>query len=233
MIISIPMKNRVILLSFLLIVVCGLFPLGALAQENDFQVWTDFTINKELNKKWDVSFEQNLRAGNNVTQLSKSYSNLSAGYDLTKFLKLSVLYRFVIRNKTDYFAKGHSFAVDATLKKKFSRVKLTMRNRFMLKYSEILSSDDGKIPERYYRTKLSMAYNIRKFPVSPSLAVESFLLIPKGDPANFDAFRASFGLDYTIDKHQEIEAYWLNEWGLNAESGSNNFVLGLSYNYSF
>jgi hypothetical protein len=233
MIISIPMRIKVPFLNFLFLILLGGFSLGAFAQENDFQVWTDFTLNKELNKKWDVSFEQNLRAGNNVSQLSKAYSNLSAGYDAANFLKLSVLYRFVLRNKTDYFAKGHSFAFDATLKHKFSRVKLTMRNRFMLKYSEILSSDNGKIPERYYRTKLSMAYNIRKFPLSPSLAVESFLLIPKGDPATFDAFRALFGLGYSISKHQEIDAYWLNEWGLNAESGSNNFVLGLSYNYSF
>jgi len=227
------MTIRLLFLNIFFIIILGGFPLGMSAQENDFQVWTDLSVNKELNKKLDLTFEQNLRYGNNVTELSKSYSNLSAGYSVTNFLKLSFMYRFVLRNKTDYFAKGHSFAFDAALKHKFNHVKFSMRNRLMYKYSEILSSDYGKIPDRYYRTKLGMVYNIRKFPLSPSVSVESFLLIPKGDPATFDAIRTSFGLDYPISKHHEIEAYWLNEWGLNAESGINDFILGLSYSYSF
>jgi len=227
------MTIRVIFLNLLCFLILGGHSPALHAQENDFQIWTDLSVNKELTKKWDLSFEQNLRFGNNVTQLSKSYSNLSAGYSVADFLKLSVLYRFVIRNKDESYIYGHSFAFDATLKQKFNRFKLSMRNRFMLKYSEILSSDKGKIPDRYYRTKMELVYNIRKFPLDPFVSVESFLLMPKGDEAFFDAVRTAFGLEYSINKRQALEAYWLNEWGLNKEADNNNFVLGISYSYSF
>jgi hypothetical protein len=231
--IMIPIRIRASFLQIVLVVVLGGHSFELLAQENDFQVWTDVSLNKKLTNKWDLSFEQNVRFGNNVTQLSKSYSNLSAGYSVADYLKLSLLYRFVIRNKTDYYGLGHSFALDATLKQKFNRLKLSMRNRFMLKYSEILSSENGKVPDRYYRTKIELTYNIRNIPVDPSVTVESFLLLPKGDAATFDAIRTAFGLEYSINKHQALDAYWLNEWGLNKEAGINDYVLGLSYSYSF
>jgi hypothetical protein len=226
------MNIRILLLSILFILVL-VQPFMVNGQENDFQLWTDISVNKKITRKWDLSFEQNLRFGNNVTQLSKSYSNLSASYAVANYLKLSVMYRFVVRNKTDYYGHGHSFAFDATLKQKLSRFKVSMRNRFMLKYSDILSSDQGKIPDRYYRTKIELTYNIRKIPVNPSVSVESFLLIPKGDPLTFDAIRTAFGLNYPFNKHQELDMYWLNEWGINSEAGINDFVLGISYSYSF
>ncbi|NVO18079.1 MAG: DUF2490 domain-containing protein [Bacteroidetes bacterium] len=218
--------------SLFLILFLG-FAVLSIAQENDFQLWTDISVSKELSKKWDLSFEQNLRFGNNVTRLDKSYSNISVGFNPADFLKLALMYRFVIKDQEDYYGLGHTVAFDATLKHKFNRLKLSMRNRFLLKYSEVLAKDDGKIPDRYYRTKVEVTYNVKKFPVDPYFSIETFLNCPRGEHPYFDAMRTSVGAEYSLSKRKSVTLYWLNEWGLNDQLGMNDYVLGLSYSYSF
>lgn len=225
------MIRRSAIFAFLLVQLFACLKLSA--QEKDFQLWTDVSLKKEISKHWDLSFEQNLRFGNNAGRFDKSYSNLTLGYALKKYLKLDFMYRFVMHEKPDYLSYGHTFAFDATVRQKYSRFRFSLRNRFLYKYADILSSEEGKFPERYYRTKFEVGFHTRHFPVDPYLSAESFLFLPKGEKAVMDALRTSAGIEYAISKHQAASCYWMNEWGFNTVGAEDLFILGISYSYSF
>ncbi len=203
------------------------------AQVKDFQLWTDISVKKDLSKHWELSYEQNLRFGSNAGRLDKSYSNLTAGYKITKFLKIDGMYRFVIRNKPDYISYGHTFAFDATLKQKYDPFRFSVRNRLLYKFSDIRSSDNGRIPQRYYRTKLEIGFKTKKFPLNPYFSAESFLFLPIGETPYFDALRATAGLEYALNKHNIVDCYWMNEWGFNTADAEDLYILGVSYSYMF
>jgi len=210
-----------------------LLPGEIFAQEKDFQVWNDLQLKWDVNKKADVSFEQNLRFGENSTRLQKSYSNVSMGYALSELVKLGATYRFIYRNGEERSHLGHSLALDLILRKKFDRLKLSVRNRFLVRYIDIRTSEDGNIPDRYYRTKLEASYKTKKFPFDPYLNLESFLSIPSHKAPAFDAIRISAGLEASLNKQHALDIYWMNDIGLGSNQEEQLYILGLGYKFSF
>ena len=54
------------------------------AQENDFQTWNTFSLNKELNKKTDISLTLGLRLRENATLYSKQFFDLNLKRNINK-----------------------------------------------------------------------------------------------------------------------------------------------------
>jgi len=215
-------------ISLLLLLSCS----NSFGQQDDFQLWNDLKIKTDLGKRWDLSFEQNIRFAQNAGRFSKTYSNLSAGYSYKDFLKLEGSYRFVIRDKTERLRYGHTFVMDVTLRHRIERLRLSLRNRFQLRYMDMLSTETGWVPDKFYRARVEGVFKTRKFPVDPFASVEGFIFLPKGEKAALDAIRAALGAEYEINKKHTAGLYWMNEWGMGAASGEDLYILGILYTYS-
>lgn len=203
------------------------------SQEKDFQLWNDLQAKWDISKKADLSFEQNLRFGENSSRLQKAYSNLSVGYTFNDLLKVGATYRFIYRDGNERNHIGHSLALDIILRKKYDRMKFSVRNKFLVRYIDLLTSQDGSVSDRYYRTKLEAYYKTKKFPLDPYCNIETFLQLPHHKSPEFDAIRLAAGIEADLGKQHILDVYWMDDIGLGSNQEERLYILGLGYKFSF
>jgi len=118
-------------------------------------------------------------------------------YKPLKFLELGAHYRYYINprdnKETQYFNR---YAFSATGKKEFGRFKSELRLRFTN------DADDEITDKKFFRYKLSTAYDIPKCKITPSVAVEAFQSL--GDEGGLYKMRYSAGFDYKLFKKNYI-----------------------------
>lgn len=167
------MTSRKTILSLLLLLAPCSLPLAPLmAQESsdDFSVWSEIGIEKDINKKWSFGLDFEYRA-----QDKARYSiGLGTNYKLFKGLKLGMSYSFLYAKKLDkykdksegevgsgewtigfnhtpsYWYPRHRFCVEATGSIKLWRwLKISLRERYQLTYRRADCIDKFKYRETH------------------------------------------------------------------------------------
>ena len=88
-------------------------------------------------------------------------------------------------------------------------------------------------PERSWRNRLQIKYNIPNCKITPAFSIESFYQLNKPDGKVFDNQRYKFSFNYKINKHNHIEAFGVLNKELESEDAYGKYIVGLAYNYSF
>ena len=136
-----------------------LFPLLSFTQTEDFQLWSSASINYSVNKKLEFKLTESLRLRENVSLISRQFSQLRSTYKINKSFRLNAGYRFLrtisIEKQTNL---RHRFYFDIIKRKKIKRIRVFSRLRSQyqtgINYNEF-----------YTRVKLGALYNIRKTPI--------------------------------------------------------------------
>ena len=82
-------------LLFLLSVIALLLPLGVRAQgmgDDDFGLWYELGVEKNLPKKFSLGLDGEVRTQNNTTSLDRMNLGINVGYKLNKYVKFDVAY---------------------------------------------------------------------------------------------------------------------------------------------
>ncbi len=204
------------------------------AQTSDFQIWTTAGISKKITKDISLSIEQELRFYNNASFAKKYFTDIGVNYELLKFIDISLNYRFIKnRENNSLFETQNRYYTDICLKRSFNRFRFSFRTRYQVQQENKINKEMGEPTDIYNRNKLSIKYNIPKFPVSPNISSELFYQFDKAYGNKFDKVRFQFGLEYSILKDHKIEIYYMFQHEIMQAEPEKTYILGLSYSYEF
>ena len=181
---------------------------SAFTQENDFQTWHSFSLNKKIIKKTNLTVKTGLRLRENSSLYAKHFSDVKLKCKYNKRISYAVGYRYINRRDiASNISNQNRFYADVYYKNKLSkRFSYALRNRWQTQ---------GYLNEykMTLRQKFALVYNIRKTKLAPSVATEYFLNLEDG----INKLRSTITLGYPLAKKLDFElAYRIqNEFYVN------------------
>jgi len=200
-----------------------LFPLLSFTQTEDFQLWSSASINYSVNKKLDFKLTESLRLRENVSLISRQFSELRSTYRINKSFRLNAGYRFLriisIEKQTNL---RHRFYFDIINRKKIKRIRVFSRLRSQyqtgINYNEF-----------YTRGKLGALYNIRKTPFDPEFSSEIFFDNKK---KQIDKLRYTLALSFPFNKKIKSNIFYRIQTEKNIVNPNTFYILGLGLEYN-
>lgn len=220
-----------------ILVIFLILPLVNKAQNSDFGIWTTLSLDKKINSKFEVSLAEELRLFQNAQRLNLIYTNLGVNYKITKSIRFALVYRFVQKYRDEnYFSWRHRIYFDAQIKEKYYPFTFVYRVRIQSQVRDYYTSDDGKIPERFWRNKFDIRYDLGKG-FNPYTAVEfnyQFKNERNTDANNkFSRVRYFVGCQYKHSQNKTFDLFFMHQREMNVVNPARNFIVGMEYNYSF
>ena len=200
-----------------------LFPLLSFTQTEDFQLWSSLSINYNVNKKLDFKLTESLRLRENVSLISRQFSELRSTYRINKSFRLNAGYRFL---RTISFEKQtnlrHRFYFDIINRKKIKRIRVFSRLRSQyqtgINYNKF-----------YTRGKLGALYNIRKTPFDPEFSSEIYFDNKK---KQIDKLRYTLALSFPFNKKIKSNIFYRIQTEKNIVNPNTFYILGLGLEYN-
>ncbi|HET6991244.1 MAG TPA: DUF2490 domain-containing protein [Bacteroidia bacterium] len=224
------LKRYLFLFSF------SLFLTPAFSQTKDLGSWMTFSLDKGITNKFSFNFDQELRLKDNISNINLLYTNLGLSYKATKFLKVSVVYRFIDKHKGDdtYGVRSRLYT-DFAFKVKPGKWSLGYRARFQEEWRQAgYHSDLGNMPEIYLRNLFKFSYKLTDH-FSPYVGAELRwqLQNPRLPYANgFDRCRLFAGTDYKINDKFTAGTYFLFQKEFNVADPQTLYIIGLEFGIS-
>lgn len=217
---------KLVLFSFFAIV---LFHSSGIAQENDFGVWTQLSLEKKITPRFSLEIREALRTEDNSTRIFNHYSQAIVSYKLSKRFDLNFAYRNSQKFKfNDEISYRSRFQFDLIYKIKMKRIKFEFQERIQTQYSDINRKANWQTPKNTYRSRLTISYDFgRKF--TPFFYYELFYHIGNV----FDNQRYRLGIDYDFDKHHSMTIFYMLDQEINKNNPLSTYAIGLSYKFAF
>ena len=200
-----------------------LFPLLSFTQTEDFQLWSSASINYNVNKKLEFKLTESLRLRENVSLISRQFSQLRSTYKINKSFRLNAGYRFLrtisIEKQTNL---RHRFYFDIIKRKKIKRIRVFSRLRSQyqtgINYNKF-----------YTRGKLGALYNIRKTPFDPEFSSEIYFDNKK---KQIDKLRYTLALSFPFNKKIKSNIFYRIQTEKNIVNPNTFYILGLGLEYN-
>jgi long-subunit fatty acid transport protein len=215
-------------------ILCGGFLLGtvlsAFSQQSDFQLWGQAGIGYNLTDNIKISFEEEIRLKENVSQIKKEVSDLGLVFKLNKAFRVGLHYRLELNYKNpDERSWRNGLYTDIMFRQKLHRFQFDYRLR--LQSPKIESLDDVSTTNQWFtnRHKISLQYNIKGIPLVPFIEGEIFVPVEKQQSLYIDEYRIWAGIAYNINKKNEIALKYGIQQEINVADPLRAYVLNISY----
>jgi hypothetical protein len=226
------MPRNYVLMLWTAILVCIFVP-GHSQIQPDAGMWNTISIEKEITKKFSLILDEEIRLRDNFSQLNLLYTNFGASYKIIKGLKVALIYRLIEKYEgTNYtFSFRNRLMLDISYRYKIQDFSISYRSRLQYEVRNYYSSDKGKLPEKFWRNKFEVKYDINKF--TPYVGVE--LRYQMNDPRNqladggWHRARYFIGVDYDINKRNSVGIYYLIQREYYVVDPMDLYILGLQY----
>jgi hypothetical protein len=163
-------------------------------------------------------------------ELSRLAAGSNISYKINKSFRLAAGYLYIRRseNPGELLSNRHRLYADILFKHNFNRFNLAYRCRFQSQQTDIYSSDDGYNPEFTLRHKITFKYDLNLY-LSPYVSQEIF--IPTNDFIDvlIRRTRSTAGMEYHLNKRNDLELYFLYQRELLNSSISNFYTIGIGY----
>ena len=201
-------------------------------QENDFKLWTDIELEKEIGKKFEMELSFSNRLHENATRREETHTSLSFDYS-KKWFSAGIIYR--VFNESDPergYDLGHRVTFELGLDKDLDRFKFSTRNRYQAEYTNVNSSAKGKIPKSHYRNRIKIDYNVKSIPIEPYFFYEFYYRLNSYAPKEIDKYRFSGGLDIKLNKHNSVNLGYINQYYISNETIRRDHIVEIKYSFS-
>lgn len=216
-------------LKIILIFFCLFLAVRSYAQMQDAGLWMNISVEKKIIPNLSVSLNQEFRMNENITELGTFFTDVGATYKINKYLRFSANYRFTNKRRLDdSYSIRHRYYFDLTVHKKFSSVILSFRTRFQSQYTDVFSSDAGKVPAYYSRNKLSIKYDDGRR-LKPYFYAEIFSPLKRPFDIFIDNTRYCAGLEYEINRMNTIDFFYMFQKEYNVNDPVTDHIIGLGY----
>jgi len=207
-----------------------LLTVSASGQNNDAALWLSVNVEKLLTSKTSVTFTEECRLNENISRAGTVFTDLGISHKLNKTFTVSLNYRFIQRRNLDAsYSTRHRFYVDVSGRRKAGKFSFTLRERVQFQIRDYNSSETGRIPEWYLRSKLSVKYSLGR-KITPMVSAEVYFQLSNPGNNEIDNLRLAAGFEYEINKRHSIEPYYLIQRELNVNDPVTDYIIGLGYN---
>lgn len=225
---------------------------SAQSTHDDFGVWTTVEAKKDINKKFDISAEVELRTQDNSQAIERWTIGLGASYKLLSWLKADAGYKFIDKQQleevtkkgniiSDYWSPRHRVYASLTGKYKIGRIEFSLRERYQFthrneksvakwdndgspKEDELVKSKD----ESALRSRLGVEWDLRKSPFTPFASCELHNII--SDNWELEKIRWIIGTKYKFDKKHSIEVSYIFQ---DINYAYDDHILSVGYSFKF
>jgi len=213
-----------------------------MAQTENYGLWTSVGAQKKL-KNWDLELNSELRTNLDSVQIHRWNIEFEVAYRVIKPIKIGVRYKYIYFHDLEYadFQPRMRYALFVQGKQNVGDFKFTLREQFQRtikdesdRIKENGNYDNYKInPEWIWRNQLKVAFNIPRFPVTPSLLFESFYQLNNPDGNTVDNLRYILSFEYKFNKQNDFKFYGLIDKEINVDNPVTTYVCGFAYTHSF
>ena len=215
--------------TFIVLVTAGLCPVFS----QNYSGWYNAAIKLNLPHKFssEIQFESRTSFQNPVN-LNQYFPQIELGYKINKRFDVSAAYRFS-RTKEDngYFYNRNKFYFNFFTDYPIKRFTLKNRFRYQLQTKQYIDNKFDKIPDKKFRDKIEVSYNIKKTPLEPSLSFEMFYPLNYYKINNIDEYRIEGSLSFPLAKKHDMEIgilYIKERFPIPEKS----YILTLAYSFS-
>lgn len=205
-------------------------------QVRDLEIWSAATIKWEAAKKLTFELEEQLRLKEDASELDIYFTELGTYYKVNKHFGVGIGGRYITENDNKGKKQGNRnhfrYHVDLTYKHKIKRFGLKYRIRYQSKNELGISKEEGDYANTNLRFKTALSYNIKKTKWTPTIAGEIFRKKEGEEPVEFNKFRLTTALGYTIKKIGKISLFYRMEKELNNNYPKTTNIMGFKYSYT-
>ena len=223
-----PGKYALIFLLFLLLIP-GELP----GQQKDFQSWWEFSIDKELSNRFDLSGEIEQRFKNNSLQYDRSLVTVAGEYGINDYLDVAAGFRAILdSNREMELNAKYRLHMDATGRYSISEFDLSLRVRFQYGFEDLLDPLFFDVNNFVNRSRLKVAHHIFGTRLGWFGTVESWHLLNDQPNRLLYKMRYSAGVKYALNFKSQISIRYILEDELNVVNPlqSHILVFGFSHN---
>jgi len=197
----------------------------------DLQLWTGISLDKNINKKWELCFNEDIRFRKNMSQIYEINNNIGVNYELNKYFSGGINYRFIIEHKrSGSYEYLHRYHVEAKVSQRWNKWKAQYRARYQNKDDQYFFDESVFDPVHAIRNRISVAYDPEMFPAESFLEGEIYYKI-KTDLSNFSKVRVTAGMEFEIAKNNEIEVYYRIDRDINVDHPQTVYIVGLEFKF--
>ena len=221
------MKRKI---KFLFAVCFFFFGVGSVfSQTKDAGLWTSISVDKKITQALSFGISEELRFNENVSELGTFFTDAGLTYRITDDFRFAVNYRFINKRKLDdSYSKRHRYYFDVSYRKKTGKLTPVLRVRIQSQYTDVLSSDQGGVPDWYLRPKFSLRYNL-KGAINPYISSELFYTL---DKRVFDNVRYTFGVERNLGDKLKADLFFLHQREFNVKKPEYDYIWGFGLTYS-
>jgi hypothetical protein len=215
----------------LVILVCVL-KTGIHAQQSDAGLWLSASVEKKVNKKFTAVITQEVRLNENMSRAGTVFSEAAIDFRFARRWSAGLSYRFINRRRTDdFYSIRHRYMADLSYRIRLKKFSFTPRLRYQVQYRDINTSENGKIPSKYFRGKLTVRYNLEKR-YTPFFSTELFYQM--GIKEKFvDNLRYMAGFNYELSKFHSLNIFYMINKEIQVNDPLTEYNFGVGYQYSF
>lgn len=198
----------------------------------DFGLWTSVGVDYQIKKNWNLTFKQDFRLADNVSEFAKATSEFGVQYKINKQFKIAANVRYAYDRKGDKrLTNDIRYNFDFKYKLKLGESsQLRYRFRFQNNFVDLFTYYDEHTRKSNARNQIEYHYKIKDH--SLSLGAELFREFVVYRKPRFNVVRFMLG-DQIKTQLGEIE-YSLNyARELNAKYPMNFFFIKLGYTFNF
>jgi opacity protein-like surface antigen len=214
------------------------------AQEEDnkdFALWNSVGIKYAPIKRLKLGVEQHIRLKEDASETDEYFTEVFAGFEIVKNLEIGGAMRFIRENdnvgKIQGYEKHFRYNIDLGYKLDLvKRLDISFRLRYQNKKELDLEDGVEDVPTETLRFKTGFEYNIRKWPLDPSFAIEIFdrkdVESSLFEDSKLSRYRLTFGTSYNLKKFGKIGIYYRYQENTRVDNDFQTKILGLKYSYT-
>jgi len=196
--------------------------------DKDLETWSGVEFVYDINSKFSLSFDEQLRLKENSSTIDEYFTELSGKYDIWRGFSLGAGLRFIRSNDSNGKIQGYEnhlrYQIDVSFKHKIERLDIKYRFRYQNK-SELGSENPNKAQTRL---KLNLDYNFNHWKFDPEISGEIF---SPAEGYKLEKYRITIGTSFKLGKSGKLNAFYGFEGSNNSEALKQTNIIGLSYKY--
>jgi len=201
------------------------------AQQNDFGLWVGYQAQFTPYKKFRIVLAPEFRFDQNALNLDRFLTDAGLEYRALPWLHISGFYRFILRNRRDYFDQRHRFYANLNLQKELGKIEIIYRLRYQNQFTDFGVFRAEGIGNSYFRHKFGSNFNLpRKLTAG---VTADFWFATQAEHLRSNHWRLTTSLAWDQSKKKRWEIAFLRDQALNVSNPLTAYLVQLGFKQKF